>query len=569
MVGCIVEALPKVAARPKSWGGELPEDPIVATQGFPGYTTENDANVANLATSSLSVPSSSARRAPRGVKRAVGAGKKTEAGLLAQQKRMHLPPLAQPTAPAVGDIRAWFCKQPSEGNSERIPAVPSVAAAPTIDRLGLSQAVSIEDEGEHATTSSREEGLGGVLQLQWDMLDGEEFEASKRRRRVCMHRRRWEDEDDVDDPVNDDSGGSSTTASSPQRGQALCTTSMPVSPEQPTVVVGARGASGADSSPLRREAQPGIDNLVNDGSVGSAITVSSLEGRTAHCTAPILAASPRSTVVVAMSGTSRAASSPPRQAASAYIDDPANDDSMGSSTTASSPPRRTPLCTKSMLAASTQSTIVGVQDGASFSAKFARQWAARCDVGDPGSPPQRRAALFTTSPRADPTRSIVEASVSACAAGSPSRQAAQPAVAEVVAANAKPHLSIQPSSVITPLDALSFCRCGTRVDIKAEVLFVGEVVRQELALQQGEFVATRSIVLSQGQCLCQWMLWANEAERHGPGLVGQRILLRGAKIQGVFDGLCRISGGDSLEVAPYSDHVLEPRTPPRSGAENS
>ena len=69
------------------------------------------------------------------------------------------------------------------------------------------------------------------------------------------------------------------------------------------------------------------------------------------------------------------------------------------------------------------------------------------------------------------------------------------------------------------------------MDVDAEAAAVGELMQQELALEPDEFVATRTIVLRQGDTRCEWVLWADDAQRYGHDLAGRRVAVRGARVQ--------------------------------------
>jgi len=98
----------------------------------------------------------------------------------------------------------------------------------------------------------------------------------------------------------------------------------------------------------------------------------------------------------------------------------------------------------------------------------------------------------------------------------------------------------------TPLSDLAGL-AGARVSVEATVRALGELERQELRLQPGEFVTTRTLFLQQGGTMCSWVLWAGDAERYGPELVGRRVLVQGAMVH-KFNGRCQLTGCTHVDL---------------------
>eukprot|EP00927_Polykrikos_kofoidii_P077912 TRINITY_DN74798_c0_g1_i1.p1 TRINITY_DN74798_c0_g1~~TRINITY_DN74798_c0_g1_i1.p1 ORF type:complete len:482 (+),score=88.63 TRINITY_DN74798_c0_g1_i1:151-1596(+) len=455
MAGYLPEALPKPAARPKSWGGELPEDPIVATQGVPRNESENDVSGAKWAPSPLLVPLASAQRAPRGSKRIVGGDKKEEDDFLPHPESLRASPLPQPLVPKKGaDIRDWLNKQPSKGIFEPTDFMPLI----DVERPVNCEVVTIEDDGDgdEAPSPCRNENLLDVLQPRWDLLD-KEVEPSRRQRRVSTPQRRWEDEDDVDDPVNDDGAGSSTTASSPEQRTPTRTTSIPVVSPRSKIDVVASFGSCASNSPFRLAAQANVGELIKADNFGSSTKGSSPQRRKVSFATCIPAVPPLPTVLALPSRSSRIASSPSRRVAEADVDDPVDIGSAGSSATASSPQRRASACTTSVPLSPAHRSLLLLPRGGSCTASSPSRRAAQSNVHTPtiggfvetrvtASSPQRKRAVRVTSAPASPARRTigVAASGDSCAASSPARRAAQGFMAELAAARAGTEVSVQP-----------------------------------------------------------------------------------------------------------------------------
>jgi len=98
-------------------------------------------------------------------------------------------------------------------------------------------------------------------------------------------------------------------------------------------------------------------------------------------------------------------------------------------------------------------------------------------------------------------------------------------------------------------DLKQAARAQAPVDVEATVESVGELESCELALEPGEFVCTRSLWVrcAGANQRCRWRLWASQAERHGHGLIGQRILIRGTRVHEV-KGLCELTGSAKVEL---------------------
>merc|ERR1719382_838440 len=90
----------------------------------------------------------------------------------------------------------------------------------------------------------------------------------------------------------------------------------------------------------------------------------------------------------------------------------------------------------------------------------------------------------------------------------------------------------------TPLDTLGSL-VGSRVDVEVLVRSAGELERQELPMQPGEYTETRLLTLQQGDHACAWRLWDNAAVRYGKELVGRRVRVQGA-------GVHRVRGENQL-----------------------
>jgi len=99
----------------------------------------------------------------------------------------------------------------------------------------------------------------------------------------------------------------------------------------------------------------------------------------------------------------------------------------------------------------------------------------------------------------------------------------------------------------TPLKTLQAQASKGKVDVEAVVGRVCDLQHQELRLQPGEFVTTRTVVLEHDSTFCDWVLWANDAERYGPGLAGRRVIVRGARAH-VFNGQLQITGCSCVHV---------------------
>jgi hypothetical protein len=104
----------------------------------------------------------------------------------------------------------------------------------------------------------------------------------------------------------------------------------------------------------------------------------------------------------------------------------------------------------------------------------------------------------------------------------------------------------------TPLDALvaiAEAGGGCHVDVNAEAASVGELMQTGPALEPDEFVATRTIVLQQGDSRCEWVLWADNAKRYGENLAGHRVEVHGARVQAYNRrGLPRLVGCEYAEI---------------------
>ncbi|CAE7314355.1 RNF167 [Symbiodinium sp. CCMP2456] len=71
------------------------------------------------------------------------------------------------------------------------------------------------------------------------------------------------------------------------------------------------------------------------------------------------------------------------------------------------------------------------------------------------------------------------------------------------------------------------------VSVQALAGRVGKLERQELALQPGEFVPTRTIQLQcpSSNLACAWRLWDAQAEKFGAELQGQQLVINGARLR--------------------------------------
>eukprot|EP00439_Symbiodinium_sp_Y106_P062131 s2646_g9.t1 len=87
------------------------------------------------------------------------------------------------------------------------------------------------------------------------------------------------------------------------------------------------------------------------------------------------------------------------------------------------------------------------------------------------------------------------------------------------------------------------------VSVQALAGRVGKLERQELALQPGEFVPTRTIQLQcpSSNLACAWRLWDAQAEKFGAELQGQRLLINGARVREAR-GEAELTGCVSLDV---------------------
>lgn len=131
-------------------------------------------------------------------------------------------------------------------------------------------------------------------------------------------------------------------------------------------------------------------------------------------------------------------------------------------------------------------------------------------------------------------------------AGAPNRSAANgcqlrqvPTPARVTAMQPLRALSI------TPLADICKQAAGDQVSVEATVRAAGQLELKELQLQPGEFVPTRSFLLEQDDSTCQWVLWASDAERYGPELLSQKVIVHDARVyksngQHQLTGLARI-----------------------------
>eukprot|EP00931_Biecheleriopsis_adriatica_P060927 TRINITY_DN36605_c0_g1_i1.p1 TRINITY_DN36605_c0_g1~~TRINITY_DN36605_c0_g1_i1.p1 ORF type:complete len:446 (+),score=112.97 TRINITY_DN36605_c0_g1_i1:25-1362(+) len=88
------------------------------------------------------------------------------------------------------------------------------------------------------------------------------------------------------------------------------------------------------------------------------------------------------------------------------------------------------------------------------------------------------------------------------------------------------------------------------VDVEAVVESVDDIERQELAMQPGEFAMTRTLWLrcASQQQTCRWRLWAGKAERHGPELLGHRVVIRRARVHETLDGQVELTGCATVEI---------------------
>jgi len=87
------------------------------------------------------------------------------------------------------------------------------------------------------------------------------------------------------------------------------------------------------------------------------------------------------------------------------------------------------------------------------------------------------------------------------------------------------------------------------VSVQALAGRVGKLERQELALQPGEFVPTRTIQLQcpSSNLACAWRLWDAQAEKFGAELQGQRLVINGARVREAR-GEAELTGCVSLDV---------------------
>ncbi|CAE7938662.1 unnamed protein product [Symbiodinium necroappetens] len=87
------------------------------------------------------------------------------------------------------------------------------------------------------------------------------------------------------------------------------------------------------------------------------------------------------------------------------------------------------------------------------------------------------------------------------------------------------------------------------VSVQALAGRVGKLERQELALQPGEFVATRTIQLHcpSSNLACAWRLWDAQAEKFGAELQGQPLVINGARVREAR-GEAELTGCVSLDV---------------------
>lgn len=89
---------------------------------------------------------------------------------------------------------------------------------------------------------------------------------------------------------------------------------------------------------------------------------------------------------------------------------------------------------------------------------------------------------------------------------------------------------------------------GCRIDVKATVDAVGELEVQDLRLQPGESTASRTLNLRlRDGAVCGWRLWGGSAEKHGKDLLGQQVIVRGARAM-KFNRKCLLNGCSGVEV---------------------
>lgn len=89
---------------------------------------------------------------------------------------------------------------------------------------------------------------------------------------------------------------------------------------------------------------------------------------------------------------------------------------------------------------------------------------------------------------------------------------------------------------------------GRRIDVKATIDTVGELEVQDLRLQPGESTASRTLNLRlRDGSVCEWRLWGGSAEKHGRDLLGQQVIVRGARPT-KFNRKCLLNGCSGVEV---------------------
>lgn len=99
------------------------------------------------------------------------------------------------------------------------------------------------------------------------------------------------------------------------------------------------------------------------------------------------------------------------------------------------------------------------------------------------------------------------------------------------------------------LDKVKKGEAKAMVAVEAVAKHVGKLEHQELAMQPGEFAATRTIELSEsdGHSVCLWRLWDSQAEQFGETLLGHRLVIHSARVREVH-GHPELTGCASMSI---------------------
>lgn len=99
------------------------------------------------------------------------------------------------------------------------------------------------------------------------------------------------------------------------------------------------------------------------------------------------------------------------------------------------------------------------------------------------------------------------------------------------------------------LDKVKKGEAKAMVAVEAIAKHVGKLEHQELAMQPGEFAATRTIELSESDwpSVCLWRLWDSQAEQFGETLLGHRLVIHNARVREVH-GHPELTGCASMSI---------------------